>query len=219
METKQLKTWQGKFGREYTKRNSQALEEMEELFRRDFGVSASGMFKKALQGLPIKNVLEVGCNIGNKLALLKNLGFEELTGVEPLNFAINEGKNRYPFINFKQGTVFNLPFEDNSFDLVFTAGVLIHINPWDLSKAMNEIARVAGKWILGFEYYSAKPQRVVYRGKDELLWKRDFVSEYLKRVAGLKILYEKRFKHNPKVAGKYGLKSQIFVLQKQLLKG
>lgn len=216
METKQLKNWRGKFGVDYTLRNSQALEEMEELFRQEFGVSTSEMFGKALRRLPIKNVLEVGCNIGNKLALLKNLGFEDLTGVEPLNFAISEGKKRYPFISFKQGTVFDLPFANGSFDLVFTAGVLIHINPGDLSRAMNEIARVAGKWILGFEYYSAKPERVVYRGKDELLWKRDFTSEYLKTVAGLKIMYEKRFKHNPEIVGKDGLKSQIFVLQKKL---
>lgn len=215
METKQLKNWRGKFGIDYTLRNSQALIEMEALFRQEFGISASEMFGKAVQGLPIKSGLEVGCNIGNKLALLKNLGLAELTGVEPLNFAISEGKKRYPFINFKQGTVFNLPFANGSFDLVFTSGVLIHINPGDLSRAMNEIARVAGKWILGFEYYSAKPERVIYRGKDELLWKRDFTSEYLKTVPRLKILYEKRFKHNPKVVGRNGLISQIFVLQKQ----
>lgn len=216
METKQLKNWRGKFGVDYTLRNSQALDEMEKLFLQEFGVSASKMFGRALRGLSVKSILEVGCNIGNKLALLKNLGFEELTGMEPLNFAISEGKKRYPFINFKLGTVFDLPFEDNSFDLVFTAGVLIHINPRDLSRAMNEIVRVAGKWVLGFEYYSARPQRVVYRGKDELLWKRDFVSEYLKAEPGLKILYEKRFKHHPKVVGRDGLMSQVFVLQKQL---
>lgn len=216
METKQLKNWRGKFGIDYTLRNSQALTEMEELFRREFGISASEMFGKAVHGLPIKSVLEVGCNIGNKLALLKNLGLTGLTGVEPLNFAIGEGKKRYPFINFKQGTVFDLPFANSSFDLVFTSGVLIHISPGDLSKAMNEIGRVSGRWIMGFEYYSAKPERVIYRGKDELLWKWDFTSEYLKAVPGLKILYEKRFKHNPKVVGRDGLKSQIFVLQKKL---
>lgn len=216
METKQLKNWRGKFGVDYTLRNSQTLEEMEELFLQEFGVGASEMFGKAIRGLAVKSVLEVGCNIGNKLALLKNLGIDDLTGIEPSNFAISEGKKRYAFISFKQGTVFNLPFTNGSFDLVFTAGVLIHINPRDLSKAMNEITRVARKWIMGFEYYSTRSQRVIYRGEDELLWKRDFLSEYLKAVPGLKILYEKRFNHNPKVVGRDSLMSQIFVLQKQL---
>lgn len=215
MATKQLRVWQGKFGRDYTLRNSQLLTEMEELFRQEFGISASEMFGKAIRELPIKTVLEVGCNIGNKLALLHEMGYKNLTGVEPLNFAINEGKKRYPFINFKQGTVFDLPFADGSFDLVFTAGVLIHINPDDLSRAMNEIARVSGRWILGFEYYAVKPEWVIYRGKDELLWKRNFMGEYLKIAPGLKILYQKLLNHNPKVVGREGLMSQIFVLGKQ----
>lgn len=216
MRTKQLTAWQGKFGIDYVYRNSQTLKETEEVFSRDFGTSASEMFGEALRELRIKNVLEVGCNIGNKLGILKNIGFNDLTGVEPLNLAISEGKKRYPFINFKQGTVFNLPFEDSSFDLVFTSGVLIHIDPKNLFKAMNEICRVAGKWILGFEYYSDKPQRVVYRGRGELLWKRDFASEYLKSIKGLKILYEKLFKHNSEVVGNNDLESQIFVLQKEI---
>lgn len=214
MAMRQLRAWRGKFGREYTDRNAQTLTQLDKMFADEYGVSAKQMFGAAFKGLSIRNVLEVGCNIGNKLALLYELGLKDLTGVEPQNGAIKLGEKRYPFIKFHQGTIFKLPFDDDSFDLVFTSGVLIHIHPADLSRAMKEIVRVSRRWILGFEYYSAEPKRVNYRGRDELLWKRNFMGEYFGAVPGLKILYEKRFKHNLKVAGRKGLKSQIFVLQK-----
>ena len=45
-----------------------------------------------------------------------------------------------------EGNASKLPFEDNSMDLVFTSGVLIHISPDDLLQACSEIHRVSRKY-------------------------------------------------------------------------
>ena len=62
---------------------------------------------------------------------------------------------------------------------MFTSGVLIHIAPTDLPRALREIYRCAGKFIWGFEYYSPQPVEVGYRGHQSLLWKGDFAGLYL----------------------------------------
>jgi len=55
-------------------------------------------------------------------------------------------------------------FADASIDLVFTAGVLIHVPPEQLERAQREVHRVSRKYILAVEYFSARPEAVEYRG-------------------------------------------------------
>lgn len=215
MKTKQLNVWTGKFGEEYTDRNTQTTENLDQEYFEELGASATTLFDQALTGLTISSVLEIGCNIGNKLAVLHKLGYKNLTGVEPQQYAINRGKKLYPFITFQQGTVFDLPYPNNSFDLVFTSDVLIHISPKHLAKALGEIVRASRRFVLGFEFYSDKPQKVVYRSHPDLLWRRDYKREYLKVFPNLSVVYEKKFNHNEKVVGARGLKSEIFVLKKK----
>src|SRR3989338_10789053 len=148
MKTKQLNAWTGKFGEEYTDRNIQTIESLDRDYRKEFGVSATTFLGDALHGLPISSVLEVGCNIGNKLAIFHSLGIKNLIGVEPQRYAIKKGKKRYPFIAFQQGSVFELPYTDHQFDLVFTSDVLIHVSPKHLAKALGEIIRVSRRFIL-----------------------------------------------------------------------
>jgi hypothetical protein len=63
-------------------------------------------------------------------------------------------------------------------DLVFTAGVLIHIPLGDLPLALSEIYRVSKRYILAIEYFAQEETVVHYRGYDNLLWKRDFLRHY-----------------------------------------
>lgn len=215
MNTKQLNVWTGKFGEEYTDRNTQMVSELDRDYAEELGVSATTLFQEALRNLPISSVLEIGCNIGNKLAVLNKVGFKNLTGIEPQRYAINRGKKLYPFITFQQGTVFDLPYPDNCFDLVFTSDVLIHISPKHLAKAIKEIVRVSRRFILGFEFYSDKPQTVVYRSHHDLLWRRNYKQDYLKLFPDVSVVYEKKFNHNEQITGARGLQSELFVLKKR----
>jgi len=120
-------------------------------------------------------ILEVGCNVGNQLMLLQKMGFNNLYGVEINEYAVEEAKKRTNDICIMQGSVYNLPYENNEFDLVFTSGVLIHISPKNIFQAMKEIYRCSNKYIWGYENY-------VENGYEEMrkdyLWKTDFAKLY-----------------------------------------
>lgn len=53
-------------------------------------------------------------------------------------------------INIIRGTADDIPFRDGYFDLVFTSGVLIHINPQSIGKVLREIYRCSNSLYLGY---------------------------------------------------------------------
>jgi pseudaminic acid biosynthesis-associated methylase len=164
---KQLDAWQGQFGKEYTERNAI-----------DWRVRLPA-FRTMIEGLGVRRVLEVGCNRGHNLVALRQvLGDRaELAGVEPNPHAL-ELAQATGVADFRAGTIYELPFADGSFDLVFTAGVLIHIPPESLPAALAEMHRCSRRYLLAVEYAAEEETVVPYRGHGDLLWKRDFLREY-----------------------------------------
>ena len=195
MKTKQEKFWESEFGKGYIKRNNQDNRDFDKIYQKKFGISRSQMNKNFLSKKRIKNILEVGCNIGNQLSILQKLGFENLYGVEINKTAIEIAKKRTKDINIIHGSAFDLPFKDEHFDLVFTSGVLIHISPRDVKKAMREIHRTSKKYILGFEYFSDKHQKIEYRGNKDHLWKGNFAQMYLDLFPDLKLVKEEKYEY------------------------
>lgn len=147
-------------------------------------------FEKMLEGLELRNILEVGCNRGHNLIAINDLLGEksQVVGIEPNNYAIEVARAQSPKIAVLKANSYDIPFKNNSFDLVFTAGVLIHISPKDLPKAMREIYRVSGKYILAVEYFAESETEITYRGNSELLWKRNFLHTYQKLFPDLKVI-------------------------------
>lgn len=94
-----------------------------------------------------KNILDVGCGEGFTLHRLreKNIG-EELEGIDFLKTAIEIGKKQYPDLTLKEGSIYDLSYKDNSFDLVLCTEVLEHLV--DPQKALRELARVSKKYLL-----------------------------------------------------------------------
>ena len=171
--SEQANEWANEFGREYTDRNDLSLEDMEKLYRKNYGFSRIEMNERFLTGLDRSaRILEVGSNIGNQLLCLQKMGFSNLYGIELQSYAVEISKSRTKNINIIQGNAFDIPFKDNYFDLVFTSGVLIHISPDDLVLVMKEIYRCSRKYIFGFEYYSENPIEIKYRGHGDLYGRR-----------------------------------------------
>ena len=110
-------------------------------------------------------------------------------------YAVELAKSRTKNINIIQGSAFDVPFKDGYFDLVFTSGVLIHISPDEIAKAINEIYRCTNRYIWGFEYYADKYTKVKYRGHDELLWKADFADLYLESFGDMNVLKREKIKY------------------------
>jgi pseudaminic acid biosynthesis-associated methylase len=176
--TTQRETWEGGFGNAYTERNVI-----------DWHVRLPA-FRYMLEGLSIRRLLEVGCNRGhNLLALAEILGTEtEVVGIEPNRNALEHAQEASTQIAALYGYAQDIPFKDGYFDLVFTAGVLIHIPPADLGGVLTEICRVSRQYVLAIEYFSEKETAIPYRGHDDLLWKRNFLLHYQTRCPGLALV-------------------------------
>lgn len=98
---------------------------------------------------PLKpiSILDVGCGEGFTLQKLeeRKVG-KNNEGIDYSKDAIEIGRKIYPKLTLKEGTVYNLPYKENSFDLVICTEVLEHLD--DPLKAVNEIKRVSSKYVL-----------------------------------------------------------------------
>jgi pseudaminic acid biosynthesis-associated methylase len=175
-DTPQLALWRSEFGRAYTDRNDHDKPERALAWRR------------LLEGIEPRRVLEVGCNVGWNLVYLSRLGLRELYGVEPQADALARARARNPDFNFLSGTAFDLPMHDRACDLVFTSGVLIHIAGDTLGTALDEIYRVSRRWIAAIEYDAPVEQEIEYRGHAGALWKRDHGAAWQARHPELRLI-------------------------------
>ncbi len=175
MQTAQLGLWQSEFGRDYTDRNDHEKPERLATWRRILG------------HIQPQRVIEVGCNVGWNLAYLDKLGVPELYGVEPQAYAVQRARARAPGFGVLQGNAFELPFRDGWCDLAFTSGVLIHISPTEIHRALDEIYRVSRRWIVAIEYDGPVEQEINYRGHAGALWKRDHGALWHQRHPNLRL--------------------------------
>ena len=206
--TDQAKMWEGDFGKAYLDRNPKSVKELNSLYEKDFGISRTDLNKEFLENVPKDaRILEVGSGIGLQLKALEELGFTNLTGIEISKDAVEKSKALSERIYIREGSALDIPFWADFFDLVFTSGLLIHIHPNNLNKAIDEICRVSKSFVWGFEYYSDASQEVNYRGNDNMLWKNNFATAFLHRH-NLNLVKERkvRYLNSPNVNSMFLLK-------------
>jgi pseudaminic acid biosynthesis-associated methylase len=197
--TQQEKAWSGKFGKNYTDRNILSPEELDQLYIDRYSFSRTNLNKEFIENKIKKNnkILEIGCNIGNQLAILQKMGYKNLWGIELQDYAVEMAKERMKDVNIIKSSAFDIPFKDSYFDLVFTSGLLIHISPKDINNVLDEIYRCSNSYIWGLEYFIPEGyETVIYRGNDNLLWKTDFSKLFLERFADLKLVHKKLLKYH-----------------------
>lgn len=100
-------------------------------------------------------VLDVGCGSGRwSKYLADKVGFIEAVDPSKAVYSASSFLANYNNIRITQASADNLPFEDNSFDFVFSLGVLHHIP--NTQKALEDITRKAkkGAAVLIYLYYS-----------------------------------------------------------------
>lgn len=94
-----------------------------------------------------KTILDAGCGEGFTMDnLSKNNIGKKIEGVEYSKDAIKIGKKLFPSLTINQGSVYNLPYKDNSFDLIICTEVLEHLE--EPTKALREILRVSKKYLI-----------------------------------------------------------------------
>lgn len=177
-QTEQEKFWATDFGNEYPNRNEGEL----------LIASNIALFSKILRSAPtVKSVAELGCNIGlNLLALSRIHQKLDLRGYEINELAAKAATNE-KIAEIVNTTITEPLANDKKFDLTFTKGVLIHINPDKLDAVYENLYTLSNRYIMVCEYYNPSPVAIEYRGHQDRLFKRDFAGELISKF-NLKLL-------------------------------
>ena len=181
--TEQENFWAGEFGTEYSDRNVGA----------NILASNIALFAEIFKCAPkLSSVIEFGANIGMNLRALDLL----YPGQEQAAIEINEVAAKKISDALPNTKVFNLAISEfepgmlsnGPYDLALIKGVLIHINPEQLKMVYEKLYKSSKKFILVCEYYNPKPDKVIYRGHADRLFRRDFAGEMLDTYADLKLV-------------------------------
>lgn len=169
--------WAGEFGNEYIARNKS-----EDLFASNLSLF-SEIFSNT--GIAPQSFIEFGANIGMNIKALKSL-FPKgtFTGVE-INHEACKHLTQVCDLTYESSIESFKP--DVLHDLVLSKGVLIHIDPENLSIVYEILVRSTRKWLLIAEYYSPTPVGIEYRGHSDKLFKRDFAGEILDKYPEIKL--------------------------------
>jgi pseudaminic acid biosynthesis-associated methylase len=170
--TEQEAFWAGDFGDAYTARNAIIPAQRAPFFREVISLAPD-----------VESVCELGANTGHNLIAFRSvLPSVRATGVELNPFAFRQ-LSSIAGINAVQSAIQDYA-PDLRFDLVFTCGVLIHVNPDDLPEVYRKMAALADKYVLINEYFNPAPAEIAYRGHSGKLFKRDFAGEFLDLTEG-----------------------------------
>ncbi len=170
--TEQEHFWAEEFGNSYINRNMDNADNI---------ANRVGFWANILHHVdsPLHSALELGANVGINLDALHILQpSASLTGLEINQKAASVLKSK-PFVNVINESILNFT-PTQTWDLVFTSGVLIHINPEYLPNVYSLMAKSSQKYICIAEYYNPSPVEIPYRGHSEKLFKRDFAGEFLR---------------------------------------
>jgi len=132
-------------------------------------------------------VLEVGCGSGRHLAQLREVGFENLSGIDINADAFDVMADHYPTLaetgEFYTGAIEDVvpEFTDGAFDAVYSVETLQHIHPDD-EWVFEELARVTDDLLLTAENEGNSPDRehdaVSYVDDEFPLYHRDWKAVF-----------------------------------------
>lgn len=174
--SEQLQRWQGEMGERYSIMEKKLPD-----------TTRARVASEIIHGIvqPL-SVLEVGSSTGEQSLLLydtwRNTKFVCL---DPSRDAVQIGQKRFPQFIFIRGYALDLPFADNSFDLVFTAGVLMHIPKEEIQQSIEQLFRVARKYVVMEEYTDDVESATGFYGYPAMLFLREYnvVKEGWEQIA------------------------------------
>jgi pseudaminic acid biosynthesis-associated methylase len=170
--TEQEQFWAGDFGLAYIERNKSERLLQSNIF----------FWRRVLQSMPRPaSIGELGCNIGMNFRALHAIDPEfKLTGYE-INEAASAEARALGYATINTTTILEPLADKESFDLTYTKGVLIHINPDHLTRVYDNLVKLSREYVLITEYYNPTPVNVDYRSHSDRLFKRDFAGEIMDR--------------------------------------
>lgn len=136
------------------------------------------------------NVLDLGCGTGNLLEILKNKAGKDVNffGLDISPKLVEAAQKRNPEAKIVVGDAENLPYVDNTFDIVFMTECLEHL--LNFKKALSEVNRVlkpGGKFIvtvpnrdwLQYDFYKPFMEKNVHQPVDDYYFRYDELRDLL----------------------------------------
>ena len=168
-----VELWAGEFGVEYTDRN------------RVNWRNRIKFWDTMIELIGVRSVLEVGCNAGWNLSALRVCEPTlALYGTDINPVAVDQA--RVCGLNVECKLDFDAAFR-GKMELVFTAGVLIHVEPENLKEFMSALASKSCRYVLAVEYASDVEEEIPYQGMTGKCWKRPYGKLY--EELGLRLVY------------------------------
>lgn len=91
-------------------------------------------------------ILDYGCGTGRSLRFIRDLGYTDIVGVDISTDMIKEANQIDPMGDYRLIKSAKIPFEDNTFDIVFMSYVFLEVGDFDeIVKILSEIKRVLKK--------------------------------------------------------------------------
>ncbi len=87
-------------------------------------------------------VLDVGCAGGKMAAKLKQMGVDEVWGLDPSPYLLQNAAKDYPDIHFIQGVAEDTEFPSNRFDGISACFLFHELPPRYASQALSEFSRI-----------------------------------------------------------------------------
>ena len=170
-ETEQEAFWRGAFGNDYATRNAS-----DRLL-----ASNVALFARILRSAPgIGSVVELGCNVGMNLKALSQINPGLRLCAYEINQEAAQAARQLGLAEIREQSILTPELGGGeTYDLSFTKGVLIHLDPQDLGLAYKNLVNLSNNYVLVVEYYNPAPVAVEYRGHRNKLFKRDFAGELL----------------------------------------
>ena len=119
-------------------------------------------YYKIFKNKKINNILDVGCGNGD---FLKNFFKEKKIkkfGIETSKKTIELCKKRHKGINFKKAFAHNIPYNQNSFDIVVIWSVLHWIDRNHYLQSLGELIRVTNKYLIVMDFFPINEHKINY---------------------------------------------------------
>lgn len=175
-----IELWKGEFGNSYADRNPPSDKEIAKRILLWRKVLALMSFEDAP-----RSFLDVGAGLGANVSAIKHIYSHNktdhgITAVELNGRTADRLLGLHSDISVVHGKAQDLHWASDAYaDMVYTYGVLIHLDEEQLAAAMREIHRTSKRWIFCAEYFNPDTVSIPYRGQQNALFKRDYGSLWL----------------------------------------
>ena len=176
---KQEELWSGEFGTKYTEENSDYGANVE-LFNHKHHYTLQKVYEEIFMDLDRNyRIIDIGCNVGHKLELLRRMGFKNLYGLDTNLNTLITATAKYPDIHFIHANFSDWKTREQ-FDIVMTNYSLIHVSPEFIKETLRKCYDFSARYLfhLEFDTTSTKQIEIPWLNKRNICWKRNMNKFY-----------------------------------------